>query len=142
LEARHHEWAPVARLGVHLSALSCGPGQTSSQPAADTAGKNEDAWPTDDEVRAYLDGKSLPLQPEPGNDGKQGPSITVRRANITALEVNHAGVKVAGEPWSTSATFLYDYQGTKYAVEIRLNHRKVAGQRAFFGFDVVRVAKQ
>jgi hypothetical protein len=128
-------------LAFALPALACGPGQSSSQPAApaDTAA---DAWPTDEEVREYLDGKSLPLQPEQGNGGKQGPSLTIRRANITALEVNKSGARAGGEPWSTSATFIYDDRGTKYAVEVRVNHRKVAGQRAFFGFDVVRVAKQ
>ena len=56
--------------------------------------------------------------------------------------IDHSGAKAAGEPWATSATFLYDDQGTRYAVEVRVSHRKVAGKRAFFGFDVVRVAKQ
>jgi hypothetical protein len=128
-------------LALTLPALSCGPGQP-SQPAADTAEKNSDAWPTDDEVREYLDGKTLPLQAEPGNEGKQGRSITIRKANIVALEVNKSGARGAGEPWSTSATFIYDDQGTKYAIEVRVSHRKVAGKRAFFGLDVTQVAKQ
>jgi hypothetical protein len=128
-------------LAFTLSALSCGPGQP-SQPAAQTANKDSDAWPTDDEVRDYLDGKTLPLPAEPGNDGKQGPPITIRKANIIALEVAQSGAHVSGEPWSTPATFIYDDQGTKYAVEVRVSHRKVAGKRAFFGLDVTRVAKQ
>jgi hypothetical protein len=129
-------------LAFTLPALSCGPGQPPSQPAADTADKNSDAWPTDDEVREYLDGKSLPLPPEGGKDGKQGPSITIRRANIVALEVNKSGVQAGGQPWSTTATFLYDDQGTKYAVEVSVSHRRVAGKRAFFGLEVTRVVKQ
>jgi hypothetical protein len=128
-----------------VPALSCGPGKVPTEPAADTpktADKNEDAWPTDDEVREYLDGKSLPLPPEGGKDGKQRPSITIRRANIVALEVEKWGVQAGGQPWSTTATFIYDDQGTKYAVEVSVSHRKVAGKRAFFGLEVTRVAKQ
>jgi hypothetical protein len=58
------------------------------------------------------------------------------------LEVEKSGIHAGGEPWPTAATFIYDDQGTKYAVEVRIGHRKVAGKRAFFGLDVTRVAKQ
>jgi hypothetical protein len=71
-----------------------------------------------------------------------GPSISIRRENIKALEVSEGGVQASGEPWSTRVTFLYDDQGNRYAVEANVLHRKVKDQRAFFGFDVTRVAKQ
>jgi hypothetical protein len=128
-------------LALALPGLSCGPGKTSSQTAT-PADMGSDAWPTDDEVREYLDGKSLPLTSEQGQDGKQGPPITIRRANIVALEVNKTGVRSGGDPWSTSATFLYDDLGTKYAIEVRVSHRKIGDKRAFFGLEVARVAKQ
>ena len=133
-------------VGVFLLALlatSCGPGNSPSAkaPGVDTA-QGSEAWPTEEEVRAYLDGKSLPLKVEGGAPAADGLSVTVRRDRITALEVTQSGVQSGGEPWSTRVTFLYEDQGTKYAVEANVQHRRVAGQRAFFGFDVTRVAKQ
>jgi hypothetical protein len=129
-------------LAFALVALSCGPVQPSGQPPADTADKNPDAWPSEAEVRKYLDGKTLTLPAEPGDGGKQWPPITIRKANIVAPEVNKSGVRGAGDPWSTSATLIYDVLGTKYAIEVRVSHREVAGKRAFFGLEVTRAAKQ
>jgi hypothetical protein len=125
-------------LAFTLPALSCGTGQ----PTTPKSESNSDGWPTDDEVRDYLDGKTLSLPAEPRDGGKQGPPITIHKANIVALEVSNSGVQVAGEPWSTPVTFIYDDLGKKYAIEVRVSHRKVAGKRAFFGLDVTRAAKQ
>jgi hypothetical protein len=97
-------------VGVFLLALlatSCGPGNSPSAkaPAVDTA-QGSEAWPTEEEVRAYLDGKALPLIVAGGRPAPDGPSITIRRENIKALEVTQSGVQGGGEPWSTRVTFL------------------------------------
>jgi hypothetical protein len=126
-----------------LLAASCGPGKGhDTAPGGNTASQGSEAWPSEDEVRTYLDGKSLPLKVEGGAPAADGPSVTIRGGNIKALEVTQGGVQGNGGPWSTRVTFLYDDQGTKYAVEANVQHRKVKDQRAFFGFDVTRVAKQ
>jgi hypothetical protein len=127
-----------------LPALSCLPGPTVRVPgpAATQKDTGSDAWPSSEEVLEYLDGKKLPLEVKDGNPDF-GHSVTMQRVNIVALEVSHGGAHAGGEPWSTSITFIYDAPGDgKYAVDGRVQHRKVADKRAFFGFDVTRVAKQ
>jgi hypothetical protein len=128
-----------------LLAASCGPGQRPGTPAGaggTSARGGSDGWPTEEEARAYLDGKALPLKVQGGVPVPDGQSITIHRERIAALEVSQSGSQVNGEPWSTQVTFIYDDHGSKYAVEATVHHRKVADQRAFFGFDVTRVAKQ
>jgi hypothetical protein len=118
--------------------------------------KRQDGDLIADEVKDYLDGKTLELpedaQPggaEKGKDGRRdgqggvqkGHSLTIRKANIKALSIGN-GSSVNNEPWVHEITFLYNSGTESYAVVGQVEHRLVEGRQAFFGFKVNRVAKQ
>ncbi len=116
---------------------SCGP----ERPAE----KEADAWPTNQEILAYLDGKTIsepaPSTPVKGSESGQK-SFVLKKGEISSLEVKKSGVAVSGEPWSTPIHFIFNEGGRKYAVDARVDHRKVDDKRAFFGLQAERIAEQ
>ncbi len=109
------------------------------------AGSEADAWPSDQEILAYLDGKTI-FEPTPASSEKGGSvppkSFLLKAGNISSLEVKKSGVAVSGEPWTTPIHFILDEGGRKYAVDASVDHRKVDNKRAFFGLKAERIAEQ
>jgi hypothetical protein len=119
-------------VGLVLPA-ACRPPEPPSAPAGVPAAR-PDSDLTADEVKDYLDGKTLDLQ-------GQGAPITMHKTGITALKVGN-GFSANNGPWEHEVTFLYSTDDATYAVIGNLEHRAVEGKQAFFGFKVERVAKQ
>jgi hypothetical protein len=104
------------------------------RPSAGVPAQRSDSDLTADEVKDYLDGKTLDLE-------GGGAPLTVHKAGITALKVGN-GFSANDGPWEHEVTFLYNSGDATYAVIGHVEHRAVEGKQAFFAFKVDRVAKQ
>jgi hypothetical protein len=114
-------------------------GQTAA--VGPSAANGSDAYPAKDEVLEYLDGKAMPLALS-SPEAKAGSTVTLRRDQIEALEVQSSGTSVNGGPWNSSITFLVNTSNGKYAVRADVLHRRVEDKRAFFGLEFKDIAKQ
>jgi hypothetical protein len=111
--------------------------------APDASSKRQDDTPTADDVKNYLDGKSLLIPGEgalPG-DIKDSRTIVMKKESIRALSVGD-GSRTGRSPWNYDITFLYDNGKDSYAVEGSVENKLVQDRQAFFGFTVKRVVKQ
>src|SRR4051812_20312204 len=125
---------PLVLIGCAFGCNRLGPAPAVAPPApAPTEGS--DSFPSKAEVLDYLDGKPMPLALA-GPEAKAGNTVTLRRDQIDALQVDRGGSSVNGGPWLTSITFLANTPEGKYAVRAQVQHRRVEGKRAFFGGEV------
>jgi hypothetical protein len=129
-----------ALLIVVAYVVGCGsPGPPTAAP--EPSGPN-DAWPTREEVLAYLDGKSVPLSVPNQLSGADDKGHVLKREQIEALEVKTSGGNINGGAWSTEVNFLLNTGTGRYAVSGTVEHRLIENTRAFFGFRVREVSKQ
>jgi hypothetical protein len=133
----HRRLNRLAALGLLLLLASC---QRLTAPlgvatsASPTASHRSEGDLTADEVRDYLDGKTLEV-------GDGAAPITMHKAAIKAIAFG-GGYSGNGEPWHSEITFIYDSGMGSYAVIADIEHRAVEDHQAFFGFKVKRIAKQ
>jgi hypothetical protein len=129
---------PLVLVGCAFGCNRVGPAPAVAPPAP---AEGADAYPSKAEVLDYLDGKPMPLALI-GPDAKADNTVTLRRDQIDALEVDRGGSAVNGGPWMTSVTFLANTPQGKYAVRAQVLHRRVEDKRAFFGVEFKEVVKQ
>lgn len=101
-----------------------------------------EAWPSKDEVLAYLDGKPISLAESSDSPEKDKKRHTIKKDQIEVLQVTTAGSHSGGEPWSTEINFVINTGEARYAVVGRVEHKLIESKRAFFGFQVQKVARQ
>jgi hypothetical protein len=131
---RHHLALVLVLVGVGVALpAACRPPEP-PRPSVGVPAERSDSDLTADEVKDYLDGKTLDLQ-------RGGAPITIHKSGITALKVGD-GSSINNGPWEHEVTFLYSTGDATYAVSGHVEHRAVEGKQAFFGFKVDRVAKQ
>ena len=115
---------------------------TAPQAAED---RPSEGRPSKQEVLDYLDGKEIALVEGERRLGhelpKSAPRHVVRKAHIEALKVGN-GASVNGGPWSTDIDFLLNTGEARYAVLATVSHKRIEDRRAFFGFEIKRVARQ
>src|SRR5262245_27899898 len=109
---------------------------TAAPPPAARGGQ----WPTEAEVRGYLDGLTVSL-PNTRGQGRAGKRYTLAADRIEALEVVSGG-RPADRPWSSEVHFTYDTGEGRYAVVAHVEHRLVEGQRSFLGLSVQSASRQ
>jgi hypothetical protein len=130
----------VAAIGA-----GCGtPAPTTAPDAPPTPKPAEpiDGWPTQEEVLAYLDGKSVPLSDPNRPSGERHWNHVLKREQVEALEVRHSGTRVEDGPWDTPVSFILNTATGRYAVDAVVSHKLIENKRAFFGFRVRDVSKQ
>jgi hypothetical protein len=112
--------------------------QASCQPSQPDArfGYDGSASPTNTEVLAYLDGKSLPIAL------RRNQPCLIRLDGIEALSVARSGIHADVGLWSTAISFVYNNGQARYNVEARVTHRVDGEQRVFYAFRVHRIARQ
>ena len=135
-------FVPVVTLCLLLSCQKATQEPLSSANDGGSKGRAEGDL-TVEEVKKYLDGKTLELpSADPvAKEGKPGRTCTIKKESITALRVGN-GFSVNNERWQHEITFIYDTGDGLYSVIAQVEHRLVGDQQAFFGFKVVRIAKQ
>jgi hypothetical protein len=137
-------------LSFVLLATGCPKASEEAKPAqeAESAGgkakMRQDSELTEEEIKDYLDGKSIALSEgaaaQPGT-AKTPQPLVLNKSNIRAVRITD-GFSVSGGPWHHDITLIYDNGPESYAIELSIEHRMVSNQLAFFGYTVKRVVKQ
>jgi hypothetical protein len=135
--------APLLCLCLSASCAKVAPDPQHADADSKSVARPQDGNVTSDEIKNYLDGKSLLIPGEgalPG-DIKDSRTIVIKKENIRALSIGD-GASVNRGPWNHDITLLYDNGKESYAVECSVEHKLVEDKQAFFGFTVKRVVKQ
>lgn len=137
--------------GVVFTALACSPtppatttdpSPTSADPTPTSAKSDEYFYPKKDDVIEYLVGKSITLA-TPVDGRATGPSVTLTRENMEAVEVQHRADSGASAPWSsTPVDLVVGVSKDRFIVQLRVLHRLIDGKRFFKEFEVIEVVKQ
>jgi hypothetical protein len=133
----------VLLLGTGILCLACGGGAPKpSTPVSKKVDTHDDAYPSEDEVRAFLEGKSATLN-DPSDRKKTGPTITLSKDNIEALEVDKRADLSETPPWKASLVKLVvKTEKGKFFVEVVVLHQKVGEKRVFKeSFTIQKVDK-
>src|SRR5947209_8591513 len=117
----------------------CDSYSTTTSPAP--AARGNEAWPTRDEVLAYLDGKAIPLTSDPAGGAAEVRKWTFRPDRVEAVEVVHEGSH-SGGPWTTPVHLIVDTDDGQFAVTLQVSHQLIECRRAFYGYEFVRAARQ
>jgi hypothetical protein len=128
---------------ISLAAMGCQPATATFSavaPSPKAKGPSQ-AYPTNEEVLDYLDGKTISLD-TPDAPAKGKAQLVLRRNQIEALDVSDSGTQLTGGPWVTGVTFLLKTDQGSYAVKMTVQHQLVDDKRAFFGFRVTEMSKQ
>ena len=147
-ERERRIYAQLTDRGIDLAAdvWNTGITQAGNLLSGGSSGAKNEITPTQEEIAAYLNGKSLPL-PEADNaiwnaGEKSSKSCVIKKDGVQAVEKDSGGFRSGDEPWNTNVLILYDAGDARYAVDATIQHKPLGGKSAFFGFTVKRVAKQ
>lgn len=133
-----------------LVAVGCSPTPPNTQPeptqntlpATTPVEDSMWAWLKSEDATEYLIGKSLPLT-VPSAGQPAGPSLTLTRDNLEAVDAIHQIDSGATAPWGSTPVDLIVRSGQdRYVIRIRILHRLVNGKRVFKEFEVREVVKQ
>jgi hypothetical protein len=99
-------------------------------------------YPSKEEVRDYLVGKTITLAGRKSAPGTAEKTAPLKRDQIEGVEVAQTSSSIDDGPWSTPVTFLIQCDRGRYAVKGQVSYRWVENKCAFFGFEVEEVGKQ
>ena len=101
------------------------------------APKDADSRPTDDEVLAYLDGKSFTV---PGDEKLAGRTVPIERDRMVELKWLSGGQVTGYEnPWTYSYSALYSNDGKDFLIDFAVKVRPIGARRAFLGVEFRKI---
>ncbi len=130
---------PLAALTAACHRAALPPAARAAAAAPPPAARGGE-WPTEAEVRGYLNGRTVSL-PNVRDQGRAGKPYTLAADRIEALEVVSGG-RPADRPWSSEVHFVYDTGEGRYAVVAHVEHRLAGGKRTFLGLSVQRASRE
>jgi hypothetical protein len=114
---------------VALLAVSC----RTKAPEAVSQAIEKNIAPSNAEVLAYLEDKSLPVGRPCGR-----PEI-IHLEGIEALSVGRNSIPSKAGPWLTGVSFIYNTSRARYAIDAVLVHQTIGAQRVFHELRLQRI---